>query len=105
LGGRKEPHLNANAFSLVQEYASNEVSADQKYKGKTLTVTGVTERIAKDMMGYSYVELKGHEFRGVQCYFEDDAVLAKLGVGQQIKVTGTCEGLMMNVQLKECVLQ
>ena len=96
---------NLDAFTLVREYSNNEVAADEKYKGKLLVVSGVIDKIGKDIADAMYVELKGggeFELRGVQCYCDDSHTLSGLSNGQWVKIRGTCDGLMMNVQLKEC---
>lgn len=49
-----------------------------------------------------------YEFTTVQCYFSDEGELAKVGdleKGAEITVTGTCDGLSINVLLKDCVLK
>ena len=104
-----KPALSVNAFQLVNDYKSNEIAADGRYKGKVLEVSGTIESIAKDIMDTMYVSLEGggeFEMRGVQCYFADseNSKLAKLSKGQQITIRGKCDGLMMNVLIKECLI-
>lgn len=90
------------AYDLVKQYAENEVAADERYKGKKLWVGGTVERVGKDIMDDSYVALKGMDIRSVQCFFEDEKQLATLKVGSRIVIEGECDGLMMNVLLKDC---
>lgn len=104
-----KPALSMNAFQLVNDYKSNEVAADEHYKGKVLEVSGIIRSIGKDIMDTMYVSLEGggeFEMRGVQCYFADSErnKLATLSKGRWITIKGRCDGLMMNVLLKECVI-
>jgi hypothetical protein len=100
---RKESTLTAN--QLVQFYAQNEVKAYNDFKGKKFYVVGYIEHIGKDIMDNTYVSLKsGDLIRGVQCFIEDENVLAQLHTGQKITVLGTDDGLMVNVLMKDCTV-
>ena len=67
--------------------------------------------IGKDVLDDTYVAVgtgDDYEFTTVQCYFSDEGELAKVGdleKGAEITVTGTCDGLSINVLLKDCVLK
>lgn len=92
--------------ALVAEYENNEVSADNNFKGKTFYVEGVIEDIGKGLMDEIYITLKAssNSFRNVQCYIDDADLVAQLRKGQRITVYGTCDGLMMNVLMKDCTV-
>ena len=103
-----EPEIEVEASTLYSDYEANGVSADQKYKGKVLRVTGRVNNIDRDIMDIIYVTLKGDEIFGdIQCFFAEDHVnqAAQLSKGQQITVKGKCEGKLMNVMLKGCVIE
>jgi len=93
------------ARQLVRLYEQNEVKADKDFKGKTFYVTGTVSDIKKNMMDDIYVTLEGdgplHE---VQCYFDNADIAADLQKGQQVTFQGKCDGLMMNVLMKDCTL-
>lgn len=94
-----------NAADLTSFYEQNEVKADNELKGKTFYVKGVINDVGKDIMGKIYVTLKGHEmFNQVQCYFDNADAAAKLNKGATVTFKGTCNGLMINVLMKECEL-
>jgi len=96
-----------SAREVVALYEQNEIQADIDFKDKWFYVTGKVGAIKKDIMGDMYLTLKSGElFREVQCYFdsEDEKVLAGLQKNQYVTIKGTCDGLMMNVQMKGCVL-
>lgn len=90
---------------LLADYEANEVSADQYYKGKLLEVRGTVDNIGKDIIGTMYVALvtRGRGIRQVQVYFEKSHAneLASLRSGDVITIRGRCDGLMMNVLIKE----
>lgn len=97
------PAIDITAMQLSKDYIANEVSADQKYKDKVLSVTGTVTDIAKDMTDGIYVVLAGPEddIVSVQCSFADDHTdeTAALKKGQKITIKGLCDGKMMNVHL------
>ena len=95
------------AATLYNDYDSNEVAADLKYKDKVITVSGVVDDIAKDIMDDIYVTLKGDEYFGdVQCFFSDSHTnkAASLKKGDKLTVKGLCTGKMMNVLVRGCVV-
>jgi hypothetical protein len=94
-----------SAPDLTAAYEANEVNADNNFKGKTFYVSGTVTDIKKDIMDDIYVILQGSEMlRDVQCYFDDKETAAQLHKGMKVTFKGTCDGLMMNVQMKNCVL-
>jgi len=102
------PALTVSAVRLFADYDSNEVAADQKYKGKTLLVSGTVNDIGKDIMDTMYVTLVGDGVIGqVQCFFAKShaGALAGLSKGMNVSVKGRCDGKMMNVMMKGCTLQ
>lgn len=99
--------ISVSATKLMSDYKANEVAADNSYKGKILEVTGVIDKIGKEVItDKPYVDLKTNEMLGsIQCYFpENPGELASLSQGQSLRVHGKCDGLMMNVQLKDCTI-
>ncbi len=93
------------ARQLVDLYQENEVKADKDFKGKTFYVTGTVSDIKKDIMDDIYVTLEGDGMlREVQCYFDNADIAADFKKGQQVTFKGKCDGLMMNVMMKDCTL-
>jgi hypothetical protein len=100
---RKENTITAP--NLTASYEENEVKADENFKGKTFFVEGTVLEIKKDIMDEIYVILQGDKmFRNVQCYFDDTSTASQLQKGMRVTFKGTCNGLMMNVLIKNCVL-
>lgn len=97
--------LTIKAPSLVAAYVSNEVAADKNYKGKEFFVEGVIDDIGKDILNDIYITLKSEEaLRSVQCLIDDEDVVSDLRKGQKVTIYGKCNGLMMNVIMKDCKL-
>jgi hypothetical protein len=93
------------AKDLTASYEANEVNADETYKGKMFYVSGIVTDIKKDMLGDIYVTLEGDQtFRQVQCYFDNKETASKLSKGMNVTFKGKCDGLMMNVLMKDCEL-
>lgn len=119
IGGRKDsatenkiaerdPEARVAARVLFSDYEENEVAADQKFKGKTILVTGQVDDIKKDLMNSMYVTLTGDGVFGhVQCYFAQahEAQLAGLRKGMTVSIKGRCDGKMMNVLMRGCTLE
>ena len=100
------PSVTISASKLYKEYNENEIAADEKYKGKIIEVTGVIRDIGNDIMDNAYITLVGNEYFGdIQCYFNEKSVVAKLSKGKRITIIGSCSGLLMNVQMDNCILK
>ena len=86
------------------------VAADAKFVDKTLTVTGVVDRITvSDMHGIYYIILASAEKKAqwnVRCTFDKKygAQLNQLTVGQTVTAQGEYDGYRVNILLKDCVL-
>ena len=100
------PSVTISASKLYKEYNENEIAADEKYKGKIIEVTGVIRDIGNDIMDNAYITLVGNEYFGdIQCYFNEKSVVSKLSKGKRITVMGSCSGLMINVQVNDCIVR
>lgn len=89
------------ANQLYRAYNTNEISADDKYKGKKLAVTGRISDIS-EVLGSISVDLKTGDSVGwtkVSCTMKNRDVVSKLRKGQEITITGTCEGLTLNISI------
>lgn len=90
---------------LYAAYEANEVAADEKYKGKTIAITGSISDIKKDILDHPYVSFHTDYLKSVTCYFPDDSSkdIAELEKDQKITIIGKCRGLsLMNVVIKDC---
>lgn len=103
-----QPDYSTTASTLRDAYEANEVAADERYKDKSVLVTGDVMRIGKDILDEPYVILQWHnkEIGGaVQCSFSksDNSKLAELKKGQTVYIKGKCKGLTLGtVTLSDC---
>jgi hypothetical protein len=91
-----QPPVMVSAMELVNAYSSNQVSADNTYKGNLIEVNGIIDTIGKDILNNPYVALQG-SFQGgndVQCGFDQSQEndLATLQAGERATLEGTGNG-------------
>lgn len=101
--------IKITAEELLKAYYANRKSAEAKYKGKVLQVSGVVGSVGKNVVGTRFVKLAGDYIEAwrVQCMFdgENESQLASLTIGQGVIVQGTCDDyLPPDVTLKDCFL-
>lgn len=100
--------IEISAVKLFRDYDANEVAADEKYKGKTLAVTGIIGGIGNDVFNDPYISLNIDILQDVNCYFDEDnkSVISKLRKGQKVTIIGVCKGKSLNimVRLSDCKL-
>lgn len=83
--------VGLTAGKLFADYSENEISADAKYKGKRLLVSGKVSRIGKDAIGSPFIDLATeNQFMGVVARFRSGGPLVALKRGQ--RVTVRCRG-------------
>lgn len=88
--------VEVSAKQLHADYKENEVSADSKYRGKILRVSGKITQIGKDILDNPFVELAtSNEFEGVHAGFANERALGSLKRGQKIAVR--CRGKGMTI--------
>ena len=89
------------ANQLYRAYDNNEISADNKYKGKKLAVTGRISDIS-EVLGSINVDLKtgdGIGWTKVSCTMKNRDDVARLRKGQKVTIIGTCTGLTLNISI------
>ena len=101
--------IKVNASTLYEEFNTNNVGAENKYKGKMLLVTGTVYNIDKTFfLGTAYVNLMaGYVADGVTAYFssEGKSQITNVSQGQTITVLGRCSGRSLgSAILNDCVL-
>lgn len=106
-----QEQIAVTATELIEAYDANEVAADNEYKGQNLVVTGTVKNIGKDIVDAAYVTLQNdadeYAIISVQCYFADDDLddIATLKEGDKVAISGKCNGVTLNVMLKDCSLE
>lgn len=103
-----EKPITVTADELLKGYKENELAGDQKFKDKTLIVTGKIETIESGIADMPFILLKAGgdmEFNKPQAMFskDDTPMLAKLKKGQDIKLQCVGAGEMGGSPiLKDC---
>jgi hypothetical protein len=109
---RRARTVVVSAGDLLQEFVNDPASADRKYAGKYLEVSGVVERSGWGRHESPFVILTGGDANAklkIECFFDlasknDEAQIKRLDKGQSITVRGEYDGQVSNVQVRECVL-
>ncbi len=92
----QQPAYTMSAGSLYYAYKANEVSADNKYKGKIVELSGRIINIGKDITDSPYITIYTDGFMGnVNCYFTEGEAKTfnNLNKGQSITVKGQVDGM------------
>lgn len=99
-----EPTIEADADKLFADYKENEVSADNKYKGKRVIVAGVVASINKDFKNTAWVGLRtSNQFMPIHAEGLGVEQVSKLKKGEVIAVTCTGAGMILGSPfLKDC---
>jgi hypothetical protein len=106
------PAASVKAGDLLQEYATNAVAADSKYKDKLLRVTGKFGTAQKvPLYGYS-VQLLPEDsgdvnLSGVECFIvpSAEADVGQFKQGQIVTLEGTCDGQVLGqIKLSKCTV-
>ncbi len=98
---RNSAPIKISAEDLSKAYGSNEKTANDRYRGETLIVTG--------KMGITNTEVGSFHFADaplVVCFAEQKDEVSQLKLGQTVTMKGKCTGSVMGfVTLMNCVIQ
>jgi hypothetical protein len=97
-----------SAQALWQTYAENGKTADSKFKGRVLSVTGRVANTGQTLTGIPYVMLRANNLgSGVQCFFARGSKqqISHLKQGQEVTIRGQRVGMPVAVELNGCLLQ
>lgn len=91
---REGKALTVAADKLAKDYAGNLVSADNKYKGKVLEVSGKVAKVDKDRVGRPWIELKTDGNLVLKCEFTREMIaqLDDVEAMKEITIRGRCKG-------------
>ena len=92
---------------LVRDFNSDSKTANLKYKGEHFSVSGVIKSFAEARNGICLSVGTHNSYESVECYFPQSEAwkIAQLRKGQQVVITGKCNGLSgSNVAFESCVL-
>lgn len=93
--------ISVSANAILEEFSSDEKTANSKYLEKIIAVTGTISAI-KIEKGKGIITLTTQDdFGGVLCHLSENATkkINTLKTGQVITVKGICTGYLMDVVL------
>ncbi|HXB32670.1 MAG TPA: hypothetical protein VNV35_04585 [Puia sp.] len=94
-----------SADSLYQQYRNDEHSADQKYLGKVVEVSGKLAEIQRSGNSEIWILSPQPGGGGINCQlFAGTKVDPEPKSGDVVTVKGRCTGFLMDVNLADCVL-
>ena len=98
--------FNISADSLYQQYQKDEHSADQKYLGKVIEVSGKLAEIQHSGNSEIWILSPQPGGGGINCQlFAGTKVDPEPKSGDVVMVKGRCTGFLMDVNLADCVLR
>jgi hypothetical protein len=106
--GNGKPDMTVAAKKVLKDFEDNEAAADSKYKGKTLKVTGVVDKVDTEIFDdEEYVVQVGSggqfEVWTVNCDDQSSDAVSALKKGEDITVIGGFEdGGDLGVELENC---
>lgn len=94
--------IAVGAAALVAAYESNEAAGDASYKGRTVEVSGVVDRVEKRYD--DYIDLMVGQ---VTCKLvaTQNAKALTLAKGDKVTVIGRCDGNVLGITLSGCLLK
>lgn len=103
---KTEEVLTIDYNQLYKEYMDNPISADAKYKGKILKLTGKVDTIDREIAGNTYITFKIDFLKDIRITFKksEESKVADLKKGQQVTIKGECTGTLLSttVALNDC---
>jgi tRNA_anti-like len=100
--------VTVTAKELYDDYRTNALSADTKYKDKVVQVTGTVHRVEKDNFRRVAVELETEGDAVIRCDFPRDAAaqVEKLKNEQKVTIRGRCKGRGKKdeIRFEDCIL-
>lgn len=104
---------SVNAVSLIEEFTTDEVSADLKYQNRILAVQGMIKKI-EDADSTSIIILGDtSDMNSVRCIMDNNAKTTSLQQGGMVTIKGAITGfkrdetglLGSDVELNRCVIE
>lgn len=97
--------IDVDIDDLIEDYDSNSVSADEKYKDKTIRVRGRINSIED-----GYIKLESTDewvWDNVYAYYNSDEDVKSLKKGEKVTVTGVCKGedIFSTIEIKKCTVE
>lgn len=101
-----EPAFTITAVELYASFKENEQEANEKFLGKIILVSGITENITDSDSSTSILLSAGDEIGGINCQLnQNDKSKSLPAKGTNIKIKGKCIGFLLDVNLSDAVLK
>lgn len=102
--------IEVEVDTLINEYKSNSIAAERKYKGKLVKVTGTVEKVEADTYNSGYsVYLDGYYYTKIKCTLKDkDSIdkAADLNPGDTVTIIGVPDHFSLIIMyMTDCVIQ
>src|SRR5580658_4298721 len=98
--------FTVSADSLYQQYQTNEHTADEKYLGKVIEVSGKLAEVQHSGNSEIWILSPQAGGGGINCQlFAGTKVDPEPKNGAVVTVKGRCTGFLMDVNLADCVLR
>lgn len=97
-----------DAKQLISEFRNDETSATAKYLDKTIAIKGQIKSI-RTLENHSMVFSLEDEMAGVSCSVDSadvlkkSSLLAQFAKGSVVTFKGRCSGMLMDIQIINCV--
>jgi len=105
-GDAKDEPVKLNPEEFAKEVRKGFKKANEKYKGKTIELTGKVLRVYRHFSGKPEVELDtGNPASGVDCFTIDKEPWGTFAKGQTVKVTGKYPDFTVVAQLEDCKVE
>lgn len=104
---KESESIKVTSSAMVKEYIANEVSADTKYKGKLVEISGTIKDIGKDIVDTPYIIIESNPsdyFTQIQCMFSksDIETVGSLQKNTAVVAQGEVSGKLGNILIREC---
>jgi tRNA_anti-like len=101
------PQVIANADSLVAAYENDEATANAKYLGKIVLVTGKIATLKNEQDTLLNIIIgDSNALQNVSCLLEKNELenFKKCSVGKAVSIKGICTGFLADVELNKCII-
>jgi tRNA_anti-like len=108
-----QPHRNASgieavatltAADLYQDFRHDESSANKKWVGKVIEVTGIISSV-NESGNYVAINLRVSDDGGINCNILKKDLDGQFKSGDSITIKGECTGFLADVNLVDCIVK
>ncbi len=100
----KKADVEVNATQLLAEYEQDETTANEKYLGKIVAVTGTVAAVNPDETPAKVLLFADSPMAMVICEMEHDHEGLESLAGEQVTIKGECSGYLSDVILVRATL-